>query len=73
MNKFVLFLLGLTLITSKTITTTDLASAISQASAGDTIEIKSGTYTAVPYSLRSGSEGKPITIKARIKKCLLRC
>ena len=64
MKKFLLFLLGLSLIASKTITTSDLASAISQASAGDIIEIKSGTYSSVPYSLRSGTKEKPITIKA---------
>ena len=66
MSKFslCLFLLGLSLITSKTITTNDLASALSQAVPGDTIELKSGTYSSVPYSLKSGTAGKPITIKA---------
>ena len=66
MDKFwpIFFLLGITLINSSTITTDDLASAISQASPGDTIELKTGTYSSVPYSLPSGSEGKPITIKA---------
>ncbi len=62
--SFVLFLIGLSLIVSKTITTTDLKSAISQASPGDTIELQSGTYTDVPYGLPSGSEGNPITLKA---------
>ena len=66
MSKFslCLFLLGLSLITSKTITTNDLASALSQAVPGDTIELKSGTYSSVPYGLKSGTAGKPITIKA---------
>ena len=66
MSKYslVLFFLGLSLIVSKTITTTDLKTAIYQASPGDTIELQSGTYTNVPYGLPSGSEGKPITLKA---------
>ena len=62
--SFVLFLIGLSLIVSKTITTTGLKSAISQASPGDTIELQSGTYTDVPYGLPSGTEGNPITLKA---------
>jgi len=62
--SLVLSLIGLSLIVSKTITTTDLKSAISQASPGDTIELESGTYTDVPYGLPSGSEGNPITLKA---------
>ena len=62
--SFVLFLIGLSLIVSKTITTTDYASAIRQASPGDTIELLTGTYSSVPYGIPSGSEGKPITIKA---------
>jgi hypothetical protein len=57
-------LIGLSLIVSKTITTTDYASAIRQASPGDTIELLTGTYSNVPYGIPSGSEGKPITIKA---------
>ena len=62
--SFSLFLIGLSLITSKTITTSDLKTAMNQASPGDTIELKTGTYSNVPYGLKSGSEGKPITIKA---------
>ena len=66
MGKYslLLFLIGLSLIVSKTITTTDYASAIRQASPGDTIELLTGTYSNVPYGIPSGSEGKPITIKA---------
>ena len=66
MGKYslLLFLIGLYLIVSKTITTTDYASAIRQASPGDTIELLTGTYSNVPYGIPSGSEGKPITIKA---------
>ena len=62
--SFCLIFLLISLITSKTITTNDLKSAISQASPGDTIELKAGTYSSVPYTLKSGSAGKPITIKA---------
>ena len=63
MKKF-LFLVGLSLISSAIISTNDLADAIAKAAPGDTIEIKAGTYSKVPYGLRSGTEGKPITIKA---------
>ena len=59
-----LLLLEISTIFSITITTTDLSQALSQASPGDIIEIKAGTYTQVPYRLKSGSNGKPITIKA---------
>ena len=62
--SFCLIFLLISLITSKTITTNDLKSAISQASPGDTIELKAGTYSSIPYTLKSGSAGKPITIKA---------
>ena len=48
-------------------TTNDLKSALSQALPGDTIELKAGTYSSVPYTLKSGVEGKPITIKAAPK------
>ena len=66
MDKFsvLLFLIGFSLITTKTITTSDLTSAINQASPGDIIELKTGTYSSVPYGLKSGTAGKPITIKA---------
>jgi len=66
MGKYslLLFLIGLSFIVSKTITSSDLTSALNQASPGDTIELKSGTYSNVPYGLKSGTEGKPITIKA---------
>ena len=66
MLKFSLyiFLIGFSLINTKTISTTDLKSALSQAVPGDIIELKTGTYSSVPYGLKSGSEGKPITIRA---------
>ena len=65
--SFCLFFLLISHITSKTITTNDLKSALSQALPGDTIELKAGTYSSVPYTLKSGVEGKPITIKAAPK------
>ena len=64
MKRILLFILGFSLITSKTITSDDLTSALNQASPGDTIELKTGTYNKVPYGLKSGTAGKPITIKA---------
>ena len=69
MKKFtlLLFLLGISFVISETITSNDLSDAISKASPGDTIELKSGTYSSVPYALKSGIEGKPITIKAAPK------
>ena len=48
---------------SKTITSTDLNDALTQTSTGDIIELKSGTYTSVPYGLKSGIKGNPIAIK----------
>lgn len=57
-----IFLILFSLISSKTKTTDNLPTAISQASPGDTIELKTGTYTSVSYGLKSGTEGKPITI-----------
>ena len=62
--SLLLFLIGISFIISATITSNNLADAISKASPGDTIELKSGTYSSVPYGLKSGKEGKPITIKA---------
>ena len=62
--SLLLFFIGISFIISKTITSNNLADAISKASPGDTIELKSGTYSSVPYGLKSGTEGKPITIKA---------
>ena len=59
-----LLLLEISTIFAKTYTTNDLASALSNASPGDIIELKAGTYSQVPYRLVSGSSGKPITIKA---------
>ena len=60
----ILFLSFLFSINTKTITTKDLSSALSEASPGDIIELKSGTYSSVPYRLTSGTKGKPIVIKA---------
>ena len=60
-----LFLIELSLISTKTIFSSDLKNALSQASAGDTIELESGTYSSVPYSLKSGTYGNLITLKAK--------
>ena len=67
MNKSfyaLLFILEFTLINSKTISTNDLKEALSQAEPGDIIELKTGYYTDVPYTLKSGQAGKPIKIKS---------
>ena len=60
----IFFLFNFSLISSKTITTKDLNSALSNASPGDIIELQSGTYSSIPYRLASGTKGKPITVKA---------
>ena len=52
------------LISSRTITTSDLEAALSEANPGDTILLKLGQYYRVPYRLKNGTEGKPITIKS---------
>ena len=59
-----LFLLNFAIIYSKTINTDNLDLAISEASPGDIIELKSGEYSSIPYKLKSGKEGSPIIIKA---------
>ena len=59
-----LFLVELSLMSSKTITSSDLKDALSKASAGDVIQLNSGTYSSVPYTLKSGTKQNPITIKA---------
>ena len=53
----------LQIINSRTITTTNLHDALSQAEPGDTIEIKSGIYRDHPYHLKNGTNKKPIKIK----------
>ena len=42
------------LINSRIISTNDLKDALSQAEPGDVIELKSGTYRDVPYTLKNG-------------------
>lgn len=59
-----LFLLNFAIIYSKTINTDNLDLAISEASPGDIIELKSGEYSSIPYKLKSGKEGSPIIIRA---------
>ena len=52
------------LINSRIISTNDLKDALSQAEPGDVIELKSGTYRDVPYTLKNGTWGYPIKIKS---------
>ena len=60
-----LLIIELSFIYTKTITTNNLSSALGDASPGDTIELESGTYSSIPYRLKSGAKDKPITIKAQ--------
>ena len=62
--KTFLIIITLTISTSKIIVTSDLQKAISESSPGDTIELLSGTYTKIPYNLKSGTESNPIIIKS---------
>ena len=64
MNKLLLVSLLVGLISSKTITSGDLTAAISSASPGDIIELTSGIYSSGPYKFKSGTSGKPITVRA---------
>jgi len=59
-----LFIVELSLMSSKTITSSDLKDALSKASAGDIIQLNAGTYSSVPYTLKSGMAQSPITIRA---------
>ena len=59
-----ILLLIFSMINSKLIPTNDLKLALSEAEPGDIIELKSGIYRDAPYSLKSGSEGKPIIIRS---------
>lgn len=61
--SFFLLLISLSLTSLKVITTDDLTEALAQVKPGDTIELKSGAYNNVPYSLKNGTEGMPIKIK----------
>ena len=56
--------ISISISTSKIIVTSDLQKAISESSPGDTIELLSGTYTKIPYNLKSGTESNPIIIKS---------
>ena len=59
-----ILLLIFSMINSKLIPTNDLKLALSEAEPGDIIELKSGIYRDAPYSLKSGSQGKPIIIRS---------
>jgi len=59
-----LFIIEISFIYSKTIVTNNLATAFSQASPGDIIELEEGTYSSVPYRLTSGTKDKPIILRA---------
>ena len=61
---FILLLIQFSLTYSKIIETDNLNLAISEALPGDTILLKAGIYSSIPYNLKSGEEGKLITIKA---------
>ena len=64
---YLLIVLQIAFIISKTISTNDLKSGISSASPGDIIELKEGTYSSIPYNLKSGKAGSPIIIRASPK------
>ena len=61
---YLLIVLQIAFIISKTISTNDLKSGISSASPGDIIELKEGTYSSIPYNLKSGKAASPIIIRA---------
>ena len=65
-NKILfLFLIQFFQIYTRIIETTDLNWALSEASPGDIIELKSSEYSSVPYKItKSGTNGNPITIKS---------
>ena len=69
MNKrisisLLLLFVSLQSICARIITTNDLKAALSEANPGDTIELKSGYYTKVPYTLKNGTYEKKIKIKS---------
>ena len=65
MKTFLIIItLTISISTSKIIVTSDLEKAISESSPGDTIELLSGTYTKIPYKLKSGTDSNPIIIKS---------
>ena len=65
---FLLFIIEIILINTKTATPDNLESIISQSSPGDIIELTAGTYNKIPYKIsKSGTQDKPITIKPQSK------
>ena len=65
---FLLLIIEIILIDTKTATPDNLNSIISQSSPGDIIELQSGTYNKIPYKISiSGTQNNPITIKPQSK------
>ena len=65
---FLLLIIEIILINTKTATPDNLESIISQSSPGDIIELEAGTYNKIPYKItKSGTQDKPITIKPQSK------
>ena len=65
---FLLLIIEIILIDTKTATPDNLNSIISQSSPGDIIELQSGTYSGIPYKISiSGTQDNPITIKQSSK------
>ena len=61
---FLLLIIEIILINTKTATPDNLQSIISQSSPGDIIELQAGTYNGIPYKISiSGTQDAPITIK----------
>ena len=69
MNKrisisLLLLIVSFQTIYTRIITTDDLKAALAEANPGDTIELKSGYYRDVPYTLKNGTYEKKIKIKS---------
>ena len=62
--SLLLLFVSLQSIYTRIITTNDLKAALSEANPGDTIELKSGYYRDVPYTLKNGTYDKKIKIKS---------
>ena len=62
--SFLILLAILQLINSRIISTNDLKEALPQAQPGDIIELKSGIYKDVPYTLKNGTRSYPIKIRS---------
>ena len=65
---FLLLIIEIILINTKTATPDNLDSVISQSTPGDIIELGTGTYSGIPYKFSiSGTQNNPITIKPQSK------